>query len=198
MSYTARVSYAHRLAGKTYTEQRDITGEHHKGTSQSVAAAKAGALTTRTDDNTGELTMAASHGITTGQRLDLYWEGGSRRGITVGTVAGNAVPIDLGSGDNLPTESTEITAMVPVEESLVITGDDLKLLVASSTKRGQIVLEDSGGEELHIPLEAGSVYDWHTLKGSTNPIAGDSITKAFLSHEDSAAASTMSLGVLHD
>ena len=48
--------------------------------------AKVGALTTRTDNTTGTLTMSAGHGLLTGNRLDLYWTNadgslGARRGI---------------------------------------------------------------------------------------------------------------------
>lgn len=90
--------------------------------------AKVGELTTRTDNETGTLTMDTGHGITTGARLDLYWADGdgagtpgSRRGITVGTVSGNTVPIgadNSGSGDNLPLVNTAITAMIPHNETV--------------------------------------------------------------------------------
>jgi hypothetical protein len=89
------------------------TGNSAEVASPTLAAAKTGTLTTRTDNDTGTLTMTAGHGITTGQTLDVYWAGGQRRGMTVGTVATNSVPIDGGAGDNLPANTTAITAMVP-------------------------------------------------------------------------------------
>lgn len=72
---------------------------------------KSGSLTTRTDDDTGTLTMAGGHGITTGQSLILLWEGGSRT-VNAGTVAGNSVPIDGGVGTILPDAATAVSAVL--------------------------------------------------------------------------------------
>lgn len=69
-----------------------------------------GELTTRTDADTGELTMAtANHGISTGDTVNLTWDGGSRSDVTVGNVSGTTVPIDGGTGTDLPATSTDIT-----------------------------------------------------------------------------------------
>jgi len=71
-----------------------------------------GTLTTRSDDDTGVLTMDdGMHGIATGDVVDVQWADGSRLAITVGTVAGTTVPIDGGRGDVLPAESTAVTVV---------------------------------------------------------------------------------------
>lgn len=75
------------------------------------ASTAAGTLSTRTDGNTGTLTLGGGHGIVTGDVLTLVWEGGSRSGVTVGTVAGTLVPIDGGSGGVLPDATTDVTAL---------------------------------------------------------------------------------------
>ncbi|MBK9128182.1 MAG: hypothetical protein IPM13_10320 [Phycisphaerales bacterium] len=67
---------------------------------------KRGTLTTRTSDTAGTLTMESGHGIATGNTIHVYWDGGKRIGVTVGTVSGTSVPISGGSGDNLPDAST--------------------------------------------------------------------------------------------
>ena len=90
---------------------------------------KAGSLTTRTDNNTGTITMSdPSHGITTGASIDLYWDGGVQYKVTVGTVVGTAVPIDLGLGDNLPVEDTAVVVSVRSQINVDIDGDNLALL----------------------------------------------------------------------
>ena len=112
--------------GTTYTRSASILADGvtriDKTGDNVLAVAKIGQLTTRTDANTGTLTMAASHGITTGARLDIFWTEagvkGARYGVTVGTVSVNSVPIDLGAGDDLPTNLTAVTAFVPIEEEL--------------------------------------------------------------------------------
>jgi hypothetical protein len=65
-----------------------------------LPAASAGSLTTRTDDDTGEITLETGHGLSSGT-YDVYWDGGVQYGVTA-TIAGDAMSIDAGSGDNLP------------------------------------------------------------------------------------------------
>ncbi len=168
--------------------------------SVTLAAAKTGTLTTRTDDNTGTLTMSASHGITTGARLDLYWTGGSRRGMTVGTVSVNSVPIDGGSGDVLPSAAASITAQVPTEQAVVVTGDDIIALAARLPLGGTIVYADSGDVELAYAVLTSTLttYVWVEADGGTNPLAGDALAKVFLSQGSSAATSTASGLVQYD
>lgn len=72
--------------------------------------AKAGTLSARTGNTTGTLTLSTGHGITTGDVVDLYWSGGFRYNVTVGTVSGNSVPLsDSGGGDNLPALNAAVT-----------------------------------------------------------------------------------------
>lgn len=114
--------------GITSRSTATLSADKEGGVSKSIPAAKEGDLTTRTDDDTGSLTMDPGHGITTAAKLDLYWTDPttgaqmSRVNMTVGTVATNVVPIDGGSGDVLPAAATAIRAMVPVVETLNIDG----------------------------------------------------------------------------
>jgi hypothetical protein len=190
------------LLGKKYRKSATVESELAIPFEKTMPAAKAGALTTRTDDNTGVLTMGASHGITTGARLDLYFTGGKRRGMTVGTVSGTSVPIDGGTGDNLPADESAVTAMVPTEDAFVIDGDLVTSIVAnlkSATARGTVVFADASDVEiLHIPLLGdGDGYIWQT-GDNTNPVAGDAIAKVFLSHEESSKALLMHGAVQYD
>jgi hypothetical protein len=162
----------------------------------SVAGAKTGTLTTRTDDDTGSLTMAASHGIITGDTIDVYWSGGSRRGMTVGTVATNVVPIDGGTGDVLPAATTSITAQVVTEEPLVFAGDDATGIVVYAEAKSIVRLFTAGGEQFARHLEAGQVYIWSFGSGETNPVAGDAITELHVSQGSTTADQEIFVGVL--
>lgn len=190
------MAYSRGLTGSglTFTLSSTITSDAAIPFSISVAAAKTGTLTTRTDANTGTLTMAADHGITTAARLDLYWTGGSRRGITVGTVSVNSVPIDLGSGDDLPAQDTAITAMVPTEQALAVTGDNVVSIAVSCPVGGTVVFADVSNAELYATVRPSTAptWTWVSADGGTNPLASDAVTKVFLSHGSSAAASTIS------
>jgi hypothetical protein len=202
MGYSMAVRESYQLGGKTFSQTKTLSEEGFSGKEVSVPAAKAGDLTTRTDDDTGELTMDVGHGITTGQRLDLYWEvagvKGCRRGMTVGTVSVNQVPIDGGSGDVLPADETPITAMVPVEEPLALTGADVVGFAFYAAAGGTFVVATAADAELFGKsiLESASAYGWHEGNGLANPVVG-AIDHVFLSHGDSTGARTMRYGFLH-
>ena len=195
------------VAGINLVETRPttITGNQQISRQKihAAAAAKTGTLTTRTDDNTGELTMSASHGITTGARLDVYWTVGGvfgcRRGMTVGTVATNAVPIDGGTGDVLPAAASAVVAMVPVEYELKFTGNLLQGLAMNSTVNGSIVIADGSSDLLSLAFPASYLYLWsYGTTGLVNPLASQVPTKVFMSVGDVLGGTTTLLGVTND
>lgn len=165
-----------------------------------LAAGKTGQLTTRTDNETGTLTMDSGHGITTGAIIDLYWSTGSRRQITVGTVSSNSVPIgadNSGVGDNLPTNLTSIVACVrTVIGPITLDGDNCSLIVAAlevapnSTGKGNIQCEDADDDLIaDVPLVAGEPQIL-AQSGSdlTNPMTGDVIDQIHASNGGTVAA----------
>lgn len=187
------------INGVTYRRQESASDDGVIAKSPSVGAAKAGVLTTRTDNNTGTLTMDdAGHGITTGARLDLYWTGGKRRGITVGTVSGTSVPIDLGDGDNLPVATTAVKAAVPASEEFLFTGTNASAAAAklegAAGATGQVVFAQADNTEVkYAPVTSGGSgdYNWDENGGASNPLTGVSVGKVFFSHDDTAAARVM-------
>lgn len=80
-------------------------------------------LTTRTSATSGTITalvhsdwvtapksvpLPTTHSISSGQKVDVWWVGGERTGVVVGTVVGNSIPISGGTGDDLPSASTDV------------------------------------------------------------------------------------------
>jgi hypothetical protein len=194
MSMNVGITKNFSLGGKSFAENRTKTaGAIAAQIDKTVAAAKTGTLTTRTDDNTGEITGQASHGVTTGDRLDVYWSTGHRRGMTVGTVASLAIPIDGGSGDNLPADETPVTMMVPEEVKFDIDGDDMIALLTSSQRRGLFVFTGADdAEDYYVYFPNAAMADaWYEEMATTNPIASDAVTKVFISHADSSNTSIM-------
>lgn len=180
---TLKLTKSGTLAGESFALVTEITEDGSLVKTPTIAAAKSGQLTTRTNDTSGTLTMAGGHGITTGARLDLYWTGGCRRGILVGTVATNSVPISGGAGDNLPVNLTNITAQVPQEEEFLVSGDNVVALILTANARAQITLTDSSDVEIlsyEVP-SANKAYDWNNVSGGSNPVASDDIAKAYFS-----------------
>jgi hypothetical protein len=176
------------IGGQQYTENRTIAVERALNFQKEVPLAKQGSLTTRTDNNTGVITMAASgHGIPSTTRVDIYWfESGvlkHRRGMTTGTVSGTTVPIDLGAGDNLPSTSTVIYVAVAVECEITITASEIIAFVMSSQKSGLFVVTQSDDTEIAYILltEDGGVWSWYDGIGTATPLS-DTVGKVYVSH----------------
>lgn len=198
------------IAGLAITGAVSYTDEGGMALEIPVPAGNAGTLTTRTDNETGSLTMASgSHDITTGSTIDLYWSGGARFGITVGTVSGTTVPIgadDSGTGDNLPTASTAIVADVQKAFNAAIDGDELaliaiKMFYASNTETAQshVSLVDSGDSEIAgFTLNANKPRNWDITGGDTNDFTGNPITDGVVSNGSSTNAGTLQLAWLVD
>jgi hypothetical protein len=171
--------------------------------SETIPAAKTGTLTTRTDNDTGTLTLQSSHGVTTGAKLDVFWSGGYRAAMTVGTVSGNSVPIDAGAGDNLPTAATAVTVMVhtPNAEPFSFTQTGLAAF-AAQMDNGKGTLADflvsfyeangtSRIATIHVSGTDG-VYQWTSDSGVTNPLNGaNPVAFVVATHADSARSHTV-------
>jgi len=174
------------------------------GLEDSLTAAKSGTLTTRTSDTVGTLTMAAGHGITTGQIIDIYWTGGVQYGVTVGAVATNSVPISLGDGDNLPTEDTVITAVVQKSINLAIDGDNADILAIvletidkSLRTAAHVQFRDAADAEIaEIDLVANVPQVWDLAGGSANPFTGNPITNLKASQANVTATETYTLKIV--
>ena len=166
----------------------------------SLAAAKAGTLTTRTSNTQGTLTLGSGHGVTDSARLDVYWTNddgtqGRRYGMVVGTVSGTSVPLtSSGGGDNLPAAATAVTVMVPQLETFVVTAADLKALCVGCAAGATAVFRESD-TTLVLAAEADGAtgsYVWDSSSGMTNPF-GDNVADVYLSHADSTSAQVVTV-----
>jgi hypothetical protein len=183
---TVNVTFASSISGGGLAIQSSVvrSGTASISLAETLPAAKAGTLSTRTNDTTGTLTMAGGHGITTGQIIDLYWAGGMRYGVVVGTVATNSVPISGGAGDNLPIATTVITASVQQNINLFIDGDETKIIAFAlrtndpqSRVAGHLSFFDAANDliaEIDLVANVPSIFD--LASGIANPFTGDQIT----------------------
>jgi len=200
------LNYSVAISGLGGSISRNIPRTEDGGGSNEIAVGVgySGTLTTRTDDETGSLTLASGHGITTAQVIDLYWSGGARYGITVGTVATNVVPIgadNSGTGDVLPTAATAIVASPRVTFNCAIDGDELALLgvqqaYASNTEaaNSHISFLDSGSAEIEeFALSANVPRTFDITGGDTNGFTGNPITSAVVSNGSATNAATLKI-----
>lgn len=188
-----------KVGGESLSENLNIDADAAIVHNVSIPAAEAGSLSTRTDADTGVITADESgHGITDSDLVDVYWTGGSRRGMTVSSVVGALISVDAGNGDDFPTQGTEVAVVIPTTLDLEVLGTNVAAIALYTEARGQFVFHDAGGEELFKRLDDGAVYIWHEDEGLDNPITGDSIESVKVSHENTSAAKTMKVAVTYD
>jgi len=202
MSVAATIRQSSALGGVSFPESRTISGDAQIVQSPSIPAAEDGELTTRTDDTTGQITMDDSaHIVQTGDRIDLYWANGQRRGVVAGTVTTFNVPVSGGKGDPLPTASTDIIVAVAVEIDIFVDGDNVDAALVSSPQKGQVVFIDIDVSEQEIFnwfLGVGDAKTWHDENGEDNPFAGANIGRAYMTHNLTTAAVIMNLGLVYN
>lgn len=189
------------IYGRSYTEALSVTADNGVEFAPTLAAAKTGTLTTRTDANTGSITGQSGHGIATADKIDIYWTGGSRRNVTVGTVASLVIPIDLGDGDDLPVATTALTIMkLNAEGAWDITGANVKGIVFQAlTYTATFVLRQSDDTEiLAVVLPPGTSYIWTAEDGVTNPVTGVDVAKVTITHGGSGGSQICPGALVYD
>jgi phage-related baseplate assembly protein len=79
-------------------------------------------------------------------------------------------------------------------------GDDLKALAVSCTVPAIVVLTgDDDVEDYAIMMpNDGMAVSWDSESGVTNPVAGDVITKAYITHGSSAGTKEVAVGIATD
>lgn len=203
-----QVQYSVNVQGGGVSISRSFlrTSDNANGYDPVIPAGKSGTLTTRSDANTGTLTLSGGHGIITGQIVDLYWAGGMRYGVEVGTVSGNSVPFDLGAGDDLPIATTAIVCSPRVQINATIDGDGLELISmdpgytdSSSTAKAHAEFQDADDDTIaEIDLFANVTRTIDVDGGDTNPFTGDVINRVFVSNGSSSADMTFKMVVSQD
>lgn len=203
MVQTARVSKSAQVAGLQMAENSQVLYETGMNAVLSLAAGKAGTLTTRTDNDTGVITTTAVHGLTENDRVDIYWEGGARYGMLVSNVGSTTVVTvgtdaeDVGAGDNLPTEGASVVICKCTEITMAFAGDDVNIMAASFSKRGILVIagNDNAADAIYDLNGPAEMVLYQGAAGETNPIAGDAIAKLFVSNGDPTNVNTFKFGV---
>ena len=172
--FKARFYRSVTIDGKNSTETVEITSENPKGTSQTLAAAIAGVLSTRTDNDTGIITVASGHGITAADTVIVTWDAGGTRtyryNVDVTAVSATTISIDVGAGTNLPIATTAVTVSIQKTEDCnlgAITLANLRALMIMGAAEFLIVIEVDGSVFYPYVVTASSPLQFVT--GSTGP-----------------------------
>lgn len=193
------------LGGITIQKSIIRSGDHPNPYEITLPAGIAGQLTTRTDADTGIITVAA-HSIVDSDTVDVFWAGGRRYGVDVTAHTGTTISIDLGAGDDLPIATTAVVIVKQIQINAAIDGDKVQVLGMAmefadpnEASKGHITFKDGGGAtiaNLDLSANTPSVYD--VAGGQTNPFTGNPITAAYASNGSSVNAATLKILSLED
>lgn len=201
----AQYSVSVSCGGVTISASIVETADHPQSYEVPLPAAKAGTLSTRTDNTSGVLTVASGHGITTSNKVDIYWNGGMRYGCTVSATASTTITFASGSGDNLPTQGDAITVAPQVTVNTQIDGDAIKILAIDlstaelSGGKGHVDMQDSGNSTIEeIDLVGNTPQVYHIAGGATNVFSGNPIVVTLASNGSATLAATLKIVSLED
>ena len=168
-----------------------------------LVAGFAGALTTRTDNDTGVVTLEnAQHGLLQNDKVSVCWAGGSRLKMNVSNVAGAAVTVDLGTGENLPAQATAVV----VAKLLTIDTDldgDLLQMVGAVCDNDLAVGFYTAADALLLQLKLkggdpqGEPWFWAKDSGVANPLTGNPVSYVLVGNGE-ATPGTFNLAALYD
>ena len=196
--------------GLSVTQSIARTGDHPNTYEVTLPVGTAGTLSTRTDDDTGEIT-AAGHTLIVGDKVNVFWDGGRRYGMTVSAVVGNVVTVgtgagEVGAGDVFPAQATAIVITKQVQINTQIDGDEIEIIgiVAeapnpSSTAKAHIDMQDTGGASIEaIDLSANQPRVYDIAGGVTNIFSGNLITKTMAANGSATDVLTLKILSLED
>lgn len=164
-----------------------------------LLAADAGALTVRTDEDEGTITLSTGHGIETANKVDLYWTGGARYNVLAGTVSGNSVPVSGGSGDALPAQDAVISVAKRTAITFTDSGDNISAFMAQCDQPCRFAFMDASGEVSGAAFSVGANQGvpWYEGMGYANPVSGATLVNIEASTSASVNA-TFQVDVLGD
>lgn len=166
-----------------------------------LTAGLAGTLSTRTDNDTGILTVTAGHGIVGTDVIDIYWTGGRRYGAVVDSVTATTITfgtVTVGSGDNLPVVDTAIVVAKQQTVDTDFDGDNLKMIVGYADQRAHLHFQENDGTSIaSVDLAANEPWWWFSDNGFSNALTGDPVGAIKVTNGTTTAA-TLRLGLIYD
>jgi hypothetical protein len=203
---TATIAASVTAGGVSINKSYNRTADGVAAIEPSILAGKAGTLTTRTDNDTGVVTVASGHGITTADKITVFWSGANRYGMTVTATTSTTISIDVGAGTNLPTANTAVVISKEVAANISIDGDNTSVVAvcaeysnASTASANHLRFLDAAGDTIAAVSLVGNVPKvWDIAGGATNDFTGDVIASVAVANGDTSAAATLKVIALVD
>lgn len=215
----AQKTQALQFPGYSFNAQAvPVTGtsmKSHEIPLAAVPTANAGTLTTRTGDGIGVATLDAAHTIVSADVVDVYWATGRRYGM-VATKSGAEVTLDDGAagaggaGDALPAQTTAVVVVKQTELNFTLTGDSVQAFAVmyrnagDANARASADLQDSSDATIEAfslvreQANGGLANAYFPAAGDDNPLAGEVVTQAYVSHGSTTSAGTLYILALVD
>lgn len=169
----------------------------------SVPAGQSGVVTSVA--TTAVLTLAAGHGITTANKVGVFWAGGQRLDMVVTAVDTTTITVTAASGVGtaLPSANTAIVVSVQTLKSdVTFAAANLQMMSVSAPGRAAAnFLDNSSASLLVAPIadppavgSDGESFQWAANTGITQPISATVYSVAL--YNGLATAQDITIGVL--
>lgn len=196
MSGTSKTTIRTTVAGVAINATINRADELEQIFQHTMTAGLAGTLSTRTDADTGILTVASGHGITASDTVSVFWDGGSRHGVDVTATTATTISIDLGAGADLPVVTTAIVVGKESVHAITIDGDQLAAFAIGCDNRVSVNFRDVlNASLLRYDIATKEGRSWISGTDYTNPLAGDAVTSIVVANGGTTSA-TVKMGLL--
>lgn len=183
MNVKGRVQKVITIGGENFNQNTSPVGDGVMVATVEVPAAKPSTLILKSGDDEGAISAPIS-GVLNSGLLDVWWEGGLRRGMTAEMDSTGDIAISGGNGDALPAENTELRISIPIIRKLGIKRAREDCIVYASEGDGYFDLVDDSGYTITRRVSAGSTYLWEEGSGIERSrfFIGTIITELRFSH----------------
>jgi len=176
MAKNAKVTITTTLAGAEISSVMSRSDEEATSISLEPAAGKDGTLTTRTSDTAGVLTVATGHGITTSDKVCVFFTAGVATNFTVSATTATTITIASGGGTALPIATSAIIVSVIATHSITIVGDSLSVFQIGCNRRCWVdLLNSSPASIVSFLITEGEGRFFVASAGMVNALAGATV-----------------------
>lgn len=152
-----------------------------------IPAAVAGTLTTRTSNTEGVITFS-SHSFTVSDKIGIFWSGGQRHYVTVDSADVTTVTFSAGSGDNLPADESAVTVSKPLELDALVDGDAISGVGVTSNRRNTAVFLDDADAIITAKTTAAlQAFAWAANTGTASEFTGKNLERVLMYNGDITA-----------
>jgi hypothetical protein len=196
----ASINVVASILGQTVPITLNLSSDGAGQWSPSLGAGNTATSFTQTDTSDGQAVLAAGNGLVTNDKVDVFWQGGRRYGMTA-TVADDGVTVTLagGAGADLPATGTAVAvAKRSVINANFNAAEASVLLVTASTRTSVVFADASGNVLLALDLKPGQCCLWWAGSGFACPIAAGTVAAIWVANGDGQNAGNLAISVMYE